>query len=104
MPRFHQPLQLARNTAVEADDGYLALREDAVAAHGRFAALIQSILDKGVDNGELQPDMGTEAVASFIVSSIEGGVMSSRLTQDNKHVEFVIQHIGLVLSAYKIRD
>ncbi len=92
------------NTAVEADDGYLPLREKAVAAHGQFVALIQSILVKGVDNGEFQPDMGTEAVASFIVSSLEGGVMASRLTRDNKHVQFVTQQVKLVLSTYKFKN
>jgi TetR/AcrR family transcriptional repressor of nem operon len=90
------------NTAVEADDGYLPLREQAIAAHGQFMTLIQTILDNGVGHGELRSDMNTEATASFIVSSLEGGVMASRLTRDNKHVGFVIQQIKFVLSTYKL--
>lgn len=89
------------NTAVEADDGYLPLREKAVAAHGKFTAFIQSILNEGVTNGELSSALDTEAFASFVVSSLEGGVMASRLTRDNKHVGFVIQQIKLVLSTYQ---
>lgn len=88
------------NTAVEADDGYLPLREKTMAAHGRFVSLIQNILDNGIGHGELRSDMDTAALASFIVSSLEGGVMASRLTRDNKHVEFVIQQIRFVLSTY----
>ncbi|MBW5448910.1 TetR family transcriptional regulator [Cohnella sp. CFH 77786] len=89
------------NTAVEADDGYAALREPALAAFDRFVALVRSILDKGVQDGELRSDMETEPIASFVVTSLEGGVMASRLTRDNKHVQFAIRQIGLMLSAYK---
>jgi TetR/AcrR family transcriptional regulator, transcriptional repressor for nem operon len=89
------------NTAVEADDGYLPLREKAVAAHGHFTAFIQRILDEGVTAGELSADLNTEAIASFVVSSLEGGIMASRLTRNNKHIGFVIQQIKHVLSTYK---
>ncbi len=88
------------NTAVEADDGYLPLREKAVDAHGQFTAFIQSLLRNGVRSGELSPELNTEALASFVVSSLEGGVMASRLTRDNKHIGFVIQQIKLVLSSH----
>ncbi|WP_309119366.1 TetR/AcrR family transcriptional regulator [Paenibacillus sp.] len=103
-PVNHPPLEGGcplLNTAVEADDGYLPLREKAAAAHGLFTAFIQSILDKGVAAGELSSDFNTEAFASFVVSSLEGGVMASRLTRDNKHVDFVIHQIKLVLSNYR---
>ncbi|KPV58419.1 TetR family transcriptional regulator [Paenibacillus sp. A3] len=89
------------NTAVEADDGYLPLREKAVAAHGKFTAFIQSILNEGVTTGELSSALDTEAFASFVVSSLEGGVMASRLTRNNKHIGFVIQQIKLVISTYQ---
>ncbi|MNN91542.1 hypothetical protein D3C81_2096700 [compost metagenome] len=51
--------------------------------------------------GELSSDLNKEAVASFVVSSLEGGVMASRLTRDNKHVQFVIQQIKLTLTTYQ---
>ncbi|USB32695.1 TetR/AcrR family transcriptional regulator [Paenibacillus sp. YPG26] len=103
-PVNHSPIEGGcplLNTAVEADDGYPLLREKAVAAHGQFVAFIQSLLDEGVVNGELSRDLNTEALASFVVSSLEGGVMASRLTRDNKHVQFVIQQITLALTAYQ---
>ncbi|MED4754985.1 TetR/AcrR family transcriptional regulator [Brevibacillus choshinensis] len=89
------------NTAVEADDGYLPLREKAVTAHRQFSTFIQNILDEGVITGELSSGLNTEALASFVVSSLEGGVMTSRLTRNNKHIGFVIQQIKLVLSTYR---
>jgi TetR/AcrR family transcriptional regulator, transcriptional repressor for nem operon len=89
------------NTAVEADDGYVFLRGEALNAHSRFTDLIRRILLSGIASGEYQSDLDAEAVASFVVSSLEGGVMTSRLTRDNKHVEFVIRQIGLVLTSHK---
>ncbi|ASJ55942.1 TetR family transcriptional regulator [Brevibacillus formosus] len=103
-PVNHSPIEGGcplLNTAVEADDGYLPLREKAVAAHGQFTAFIQNILDEGVITGELSSGLNTEALASFVVSSLEGGVMASRLTRNNKHIGFVIQQIKLVLSTYR---
>ncbi|MBT2617249.1 MULTISPECIES: TetR/AcrR family transcriptional regulator [unclassified Bacillus (in: firmicutes)] len=92
------------NTAVEADDGYLLLREKAEAAHGQFTSFIQSILDEGISTGELSTGLNTEAIASFVVSSLEGGVMASRLTRNNKHIIFVIQQIKLVLSSHTEKE
>jgi TetR/AcrR family transcriptional repressor of nem operon len=89
------------NTSVEADDGYVFLRGEALDAHSRFIDLIRGILLNGIAHGEYQSDLDAEAIASFVVSSLEGGVMSSRLTRDNKHVEFVIRQIGLVLTNHK---
>ncbi|MFC7372398.1 TetR family transcriptional regulator C-terminal domain-containing protein [Fictibacillus iocasae] len=89
------------NTAVDADDGYLPLRKKAESAHGQFTSFIQSILDAGKAVGEFSSDLQTEALSSFIVSSLEGGVMTSRLTRDNKHMGFVIEQIEFVLSSYK---
>ncbi len=90
------------NTAVEADDGYLPLREKAADAHGRFTAYMQSLLRKGVESGELSAGLNPEALASFIVSSLEGGVMASRLNRDNKHIGYVLQQIQLILSSHLI--
>ncbi|MFD2670351.1 TetR/AcrR family transcriptional regulator [Marinicrinis sediminis] len=91
------------NTAVEADDGYPPLRESAIAAHGIFVSFIENLLRDGVKTGELQAELDAADLASFVVSSLEGGVMSSRLTRDNRHVRIIIKQIKLVLSAYEIR-
>jgi len=63
---------------------------------------MQSLLEEGVASGELDAGLHAEAVASFVVFSLEGGVMASRLTRDNKHIEFAIQQIKLVLSTYQV--
>ncbi|TBL72647.1 TetR/AcrR family transcriptional regulator [Paenibacillus thalictri] len=89
------------NTAVESDHSFPVLRDHALAAYEQMLAFIQGILQQGIAAREFQPDMDTESVASFIFSSIEGGIMTSRLTRDNKHVAYAKQHIERLLLSYK---
>jgi TetR/AcrR family transcriptional repressor of nem operon len=49
------------NTSVEADDGYVFLRGEALDAHSRFTDLIRGILLNGIAHGEYQSDLDTEA-------------------------------------------
>ncbi|KIL39025.1 TetR family transcriptional regulator [Gordoniibacillus kamchatkensis] len=89
------------NTAVESDHSFPVLKDHALGAYTNMLGYIESLLVQGVNNGEFQADMNTESVASFIFSSIEGGIMASRLTQDNRHVAYAMQHIERLLSTYK---
>ncbi|KQX46011.1 TetR/AcrR family transcriptional regulator [Paenibacillus sp. Root444D2] len=89
------------NTAVESDHSYPILRDRALGAYEQMMAFIQGILQKGVDDGEFRSDIDTESVASFLFSSIEGGIMASRLTRDNKHVGYARKNIELLLTSFK---
>jgi AcrR family transcriptional regulator len=74
------------NTAIESDHSFPVLREPAVAAYEQMSGFIQSIIEEGKAAGEFVSDMDSLSAATFIFSSIEGGIMASRLTRDNKHV------------------
>jgi hypothetical protein len=50
-----------RHYSVEADDGYVFLRGEALDAHSRFTDLIRGILLNGIAHGEYQSDLDTEA-------------------------------------------
>ncbi|NOU88605.1 TetR family transcriptional regulator [Paenibacillus sp. LMG 31460] len=88
------------NTAVESDHSFPILRDHAVGAYEQMLAFIQGILLKGVEDGEFRSDLDTESVASFLFSSIEGGIMASRLTHDNKHVSYAKRNIELLLTTF----
>jgi TetR/AcrR family transcriptional repressor of nem operon len=88
------------NTAVESDHSFPVLRDHAVRAYKQMLAFIQGILLKGVEDGEFRSDLDTESVASFLFSSIEGGIMASRLTHDNKHVSYARSNIQLLLTTF----
>ncbi|MDF2958570.1 MAG: TetR family transcriptional regulator [Paenibacillus sp.] len=89
------------NTAVESDHSFPVLRDRAVGAFEHMLSFIQGILHQGIANGEYRTDMDTESVASFIFSSIEGGIMASRLTRDNKHVNYARRNIEQLLNTFK---
>jgi AcrR family transcriptional regulator len=89
------------NTAVESDHAFPVLRDEALAAYVQMLSFIEGILKQGVAEGEFQADMDTESVASFVFSSIEGGIMASRLTRDNKHVHYATQNIERLLKSFQ---
>ncbi|GFZ82929.1 hypothetical protein GCM10008018_31110 [Paenibacillus marchantiophytorum] len=85
------------NTAVESDHSFPMLRDHALEAYTQMLGFIQSMLLQGVNSGEFRAEIDTESTASFIFSSIEGGIMASR----NRHVAFAIENIKRLLMAYK---
>ncbi|WP_426445930.1 TetR/AcrR family transcriptional regulator [Paenibacillus sp. S-38] len=91
------------NTAVECDDTMPILREKALAAYQELLRLVQGILEQGVSAGEIRGDADLEALSSFIVSSLEGSVMASRLSRDSKHVGIVMRQLRVLLSTYTPR-
>ncbi|MCZ8520232.1 MULTISPECIES: TetR/AcrR family transcriptional regulator [Paenibacillus] len=92
------------NTAVECDDTFPDLREKALAAYEEMLSLIQGILKQGVSDGELRAGLDIESMSSFIVSSLEGSVMASRLSRDSIHVHFVTQQLRYLLNTYTQRE
>ncbi|MBD8499729.1 TetR/AcrR family transcriptional regulator [Paenibacillus arenosi] len=85
------------NTAVESDQTIPLLREKASEAYIDMLTIIQNILEQGIRDGEYHSEMDTEATASFILSSLEGSIMSSRLTMNNIHIAFVKKNLEYVL-------
>ncbi|PWW08682.1 TetR family transcriptional regulator [Paenibacillus cellulosilyticus] len=89
------------NTAVESDHSFPVLRDHAIGAYTQMLGFIQSLLIQGIQSGELREDMDIESTASFLFSSIEGAIMASRLTRDNRHVSHATDNIKRLLDAYK---
>lgn len=89
------------NTAVESDHSFPVMRDYALAAYEQMLAFITGILQQGVASGEFEADMDAEAAAAFIFSTIEGGIMASRLTHDNKHVHNSTKQIERWLTTFK---
>ncbi len=89
------------NTAIESDHSFPVMRESAIAAFEQMSAFIQGLLEEGKASGEFAADMDAETAASFVFSSIEGGIMASRLTRDNKHVRNSKTQIERWLSSFR---
>lgn len=90
------------NTAVDSDDTNPLLREKALGVFKIFLHMIEGIIEEGIKQGELKPDIDTKAVASFIVATLEGSIMASKLEKDNKHITYSQQQLLRYLSMLQI--
>ena len=87
------------NTAIEWDDTNSLLREHAIGvalrdrtkqAMDSWRNLIIRIVEKGIKKGEMKPNIESDTIATVLISTIEGGIMMSKLYQDSIHLERVI--------------
>lgn len=69
----------ALNTAVEADDGNLLLRGLALQAFRGWRDRLRSMIDAGIKRCEIRRGVDAKALATLIISSLEGALMISRL-------------------------
>jgi TetR/AcrR family transcriptional regulator, transcriptional repressor for nem operon len=81
------------NTAVEADDAQPALRERARNAMDSWRETIHRIVKKGIDRQEIRPGVDADALATLLISSLEGAIMMSKLYGDNVHMRRVVEHL-----------
>lgn len=81
------------NTAIEADDAQPALRERAMHAMNSLRSTIERIVTKGIQRGELRPEIDVAACASLFIASLEGAIMLSKLYRDTVHMKRVVEHL-----------
>lgn len=81
------------NTAVESDDTHPALRERAQRAMDAWRQLIQRIVDKGIQRGELRSTIAPDTIATILIATIEGGVMLSKLYGDAVYLQRSLDHL-----------
>ncbi len=81
------------NTAVESDDIHPALRDRVRQAMTSWRAFIGRIIEKGISKGEIHSTVEADVVATIIISTIEGGIMMSKLYQDPIHLQRAIEHL-----------
>src|ERR1700745_510040 len=67
------------NTAVEADDGTPLLRERALQALRQWQSRLSTITAAGIKKGEIRKGTSPKKVATLIISSLEGALMTRRL-------------------------
>jgi len=81
------------NTAVEADDAQPALRERARDAMDAWRTTIHRIVHKGIERQEIRPGVDADALATLLISTLEGAIMLSKLYGDNIHMRRVVEHL-----------
>jgi Transcriptional regulator len=93
------PLQ---NTAVESDDTHPLLRERAKLSLSQTLARMKAIILEGIEHGEFKPNLDVDAMATFALSLLEGGIMLSKLEGSNRHMEMNTASFSSYLQQHKL--
>lgn len=91
------------NTAVEADDNQPALKKKVAAELKRPVRFIRSLLQKAVQNGELEPDGDLTTLAFSMFCAIEGAVMITRVQESTAAVNAVVDDWKARIDAWRTR-
>jgi TetR/AcrR family transcriptional repressor of nem operon len=89
------------NTAIDSDDGNLALRSKAREALHQWRASIVDIVCLGQRNRELRADVDSLQVATLLIASLEGAVMMSRMEKNRDPLFKVGKHLEEYLEGLK---
>lgn len=72
------------NTALEMSDKNPRYATEVAAVFGQWTALLEDVIRDGQLVGEIRTDLTAHDLALFVVSSIEGGIMLSRLNKSDE--------------------
>ncbi len=82
------------NTAVEADDGNLLLRQRVAKELRGWSRRLQGMVKEAVKAGQARPDADPKTVATIVISSLEGAVMISRIEGNSDALRCVQKHLN----------
>lgn len=89
------------NTAIEADDSNVALRDRARNAMDEWLDTFHRIINKGMERQQLRPGLNAEEIATIMISTLEGAVMLSSLYKDPIHIKRAAAHINRYLETLR---
>lgn len=82
------------NACTDADDTHPALKERALLwLHRLVDDTFATIVERGLERGEVVSGTDPKAVASVLFAAIEGGLMTSQVTGDPEPMDHVCDHL-----------
>jgi TetR/AcrR family transcriptional regulator, transcriptional repressor for nem operon len=85
------------NTAVEADDAHPLLRQRAQQTMDEWRGFIRQTTERGIEKGQIRPEVDPEVLATLLISTLEGAVMMSKLYGDSTYITSAADHLDLYL-------
>ncbi|MBI5915750.1 MAG: TetR/AcrR family transcriptional regulator [Bacteroidetes bacterium] len=82
-----------QNTAVESDDANPLLREKVEQAIGEWQRRIVRTLEKGIEKGEVRPDVDKAEFATLFIGNLEGGILLARVQRSIKPFEVMSKQL-----------
>jgi len=86
------------NTAIDSDDAHPQLRDKARQAMAQWRNLIEQIVQTARDRGEFSPTADPSAVATIVISVLEGALALARLEGDRTSLEQAQTHLDTYIS------
>ncbi|HVV47250.1 MAG TPA: TetR/AcrR family transcriptional regulator [Bryobacteraceae bacterium] len=82
------------NTAIDADDGNPMLRMKVTKALKSWRCRIRTVIENGMESGEIRSGVDARAAATLIVATLEGALMMSRIERTYEPLREVQRHLN----------
>ena len=92
------------NCAIENDDGNPLLAEKVRQAMEKLYSFVDSLIKNAQAAGQLSKDLNPQQLSTFLISSLEGGIMLSKLYDDKHRMELVVLSLKDYLQACATRN
>ncbi|NJP11511.1 MAG: TetR/AcrR family transcriptional regulator [Leptolyngbyaceae cyanobacterium RU_5_1] len=87
------------NTAIESDDAFPALREQASREMKQWHSWIVRIIRGGINRSEIRSSIDAKATATLLIACLEGGLMLSKLHNDPIYLQQAIAHLQAYIAS-----
>lgn len=85
------------NTSIECDDTNQRLQEKVREAMSQWQNFVTNLIEDAQKTGKICLGSSSAEMTDFIISSLEGGIMMSKLFKDKRYMDTVISHLSLIL-------
>ncbi|BBO70035.1 TetR family transcriptional regulator [Desulfosarcina alkanivorans] len=89
------------NTGVEADDTHAVLRRMAVDVLARWKRSIVVLIDKGMEQGCIDPSTDAPSTAEILISLMEGGSVLSKVTGEASYMHNAVDTAERMIEAMR---
>lgn len=90
------------NTAIESDDTHAPLRRRTQQAVNEIFALLESMIELGIRQGEISTTANPKEISIVIISTLEGAIMLSKLYGTDMYLDRAIDHLHQYISNYAL--
>lgn len=85
------------NAATEADDTFPSLKKQVTQSFEGWIKRIASVITDGQGKGEIHPNIDADEYGSLFIMLIEGGILLSKTTEDEKYLHLALDRIVFMI-------
>jgi len=86
------------NTSVEADDNMPVLKKQVQQSINNWAHSMARVIEKGIERGEIKPEVVPIDYGYTIISMLEGGIMLTKIMNSPKHIHAALDRIVAMIN------